>query len=228
MNRGKVVFTIMKQKKLSNYLEIGVLNGHIFFKVQSRFKIAVDPEFRFDALRKMGKLLVNPYNIFNKYFKKTSDDFFKEDAPEILSDKKLDIALIDGMHEYSFALNDVENSLKYLSENGVIIMHDCNPQKKADAASFEEWKARNFTKTWNGDVWRTVLHLRSFRDDINIFTLDCDHGLGIITWGKPDNKLNYTLQQIKQFTFEDFDQNRESWINLKPAEYFFDYFNLAK
>ena len=74
------------------------------------------------------------------------------------------------MHEYSYALRDVENTLKYLSENGVIILHDCNPQKKEDAVSFEEWKARDFKNTWNGDVWRTVLHLRSLRNDINIFT----------------------------------------------------------
>lgn len=228
MDREKVIITLMKQKKLSNYLEIGVLNGHIFFRVKSNFKIAVDPEFRFDGLRKVGKILLNPYNFFNKYFKKTSDDFFKEDAPGILSGKKLDIVFIDGMHEYSFALRDVENTLKYLSKEGVMVLHDCNPQQKADGASFEEWKARNFTETWNGDVWRTLFHLRSFRDDINVFTLDCDHGLGIITWGKPENKLNYTLQQIKQFTFEDFVQNRQSWINLKPAEYFFDYFHLAK
>jgi hypothetical protein len=72
------------------------------------------------------------------------------------------------------------------------------------------------------------LHLRCLRDDINIFTLDCDHGLGVITWGKQENKLNYTIEQIKQFTFEDFDQNRQSWINLKPADYFFDYFHLKK
>ncbi|HSN09668.1 MAG TPA: class I SAM-dependent methyltransferase [Hanamia sp.] len=228
MDREKVILTLMKQKKLSHYLEIGVFNGHIFFRVKSTFKIAVDPDFQFDTLRKTGKLFLNPYNLFNKYFEKTSDDFFTEDAPGLLSDRKLEIALIDGMHEYAYALRDVENSLNYLSDHGVIVLHDCNPRVKADSVSFEEWKARNFTGTWNGDVWRALLHLRSLRDDINVFTLDCDHGLGIVTIGKPENKLNYTLEQINKFTFEDFDANRTSWINLKPVEYFYEYFQFEK
>lgn len=228
MDREKVILTLMKQKKLSNYLEIGVFNGHIFFRVKSTFKIAVDPEFRFDTLRKAGKLFLNPYNLFNKYFKKPSDDFFTEDAPELLADRKLEIALIDGMHEYAYALRDVENCLTYLTDHGVIVLHDCNPKVKEDSVFFEEWKARNFTGTWNGDVWRTLLHLRSLRDDINVFTLDCDHGLGVVTFGKPENPLNFTLEEIEKFTFEDFDANRSSWINLKPADYFYEYFQLSK
>jgi hypothetical protein len=177
-------------------------------------------------LRKTGKLFLNPYNLFNKYFKKTSDNFFAEDAPDLLADRKLEIALIDGMHEYTYALRDVENSLNYLSDHGVIVLHDCNPQVKADSVSFEEWKARKFDGTWNGDVWRTLLHLRSLRDDINVFTLDCDHGLAIVTFGKPENPLNYTLQEIEKFSFEDFDANRLNWINLKPADYFYEYFQI--
>ncbi len=226
MDREKVILTLMKKKHLANYLEIGVFNGHIFFRVKSTFKIAVDPEFRFDLLRKTGKLFLNPYNLFNKYFKKTSDSFFTENAPGLLADRKLEIALIDGMHEYTYALRDVENSLNYLSDHGVIVLHDCNPQVKDDSVSFEEWKERKFANTWNGDVWRTLLHLRSLRDDINVFTLDCDHGLGIVTFGKPENPLNYTLQEIEKFTFEDFYANRLSWINLKPADYFYEYFQI--
>lgn len=228
MDREKVILALMKQKQFSNYLEIGVFNGHIFFKVKSNFKIAVDPDFRFDTLRKTGKLFLNPYNIFNKYFQKTSDDFFTQDAPDLVTDRKLEIALIDGMHEYAYALRDVENTLKYLSANGVIVLHDCNPKVKADSVSFGEWKARNFTGTWNGDVWRTILHLRSIRDDVNVFTLDCDCGLGVVTFGKPENPLNYSPGEIEKFTFEDFDANRASWINLKPADYFYKYFQFTK
>jgi hypothetical protein len=228
MNRKKVIQTLMKGKKLSRYLEIGVFTGHIFFMIKSRFKIAVDPCFQFNPLKKSGKLFLNPFNLFNKYFEKASDDFFGENAPDIFKNDLLEIALIDGMHEYIYALRDVENTLNYLTKNGIIVLHDCNPQKKEDAVSFEEWKARNFKGTWNGDVWRTILNLQSLRDDLNVFTLDCDHGLGIITRGKAKNKLNYSLQQIEQFSFEDFDANRESWINLKPADYFYEYFQLKR
>lgn len=68
MNRVTLIQSLMKQKGLKNYLEIGVFNGHVFFRVKSTFKIAVDPEFQFDALCKFGKTIINPYNLFNKYF----------------------------------------------------------------------------------------------------------------------------------------------------------------
>jgi hypothetical protein len=226
MDRLQIVQTLMKQKKLNNYLEIGVFNAHIFFKVKSNFKVAVDPEFRFDGLRKAGKMLVNPYNFYNRYFEKTSDDFFGEDAPALLENKKIDIALIDGMHEYAYALRDVENTLRYMSESAVIIMHDCNPQTKQSSVSFSEWKANHFEGIWNGDVWKAIVHLRSLRNDINVFVLDCDHGLGIITRKNPESKLGFRQEEIPGLRYEDLDENRKVWLNLKPENYFYEYFGL--
>jgi Methyltransferase domain len=225
MNRLTIIRALMDQKKLRNYLEIGVFNGVVFFRVKSWFKIAVDPEFAFDTARKIGKTIVNPFNLFSRYFKKTSDDFFALDAGRIFAKKKIELALVDGMHEYAFALRDVENSLKYLADDGVILMHDCNPQKKEQAGTFEEWRTRG-SGDWNGDVWKAVLHLRSTRDDIHVFVLDCDYGLGVITKGKPENKLSYTPSAIQAFTYEDFEANRQSWLNLKPADYFYEYFKV--
>ena len=49
MDREKVILQLMREKNLKNYLEIGVFNGHIFFRVKGNFKIAVDPEFRFST-----------------------------------------------------------------------------------------------------------------------------------------------------------------------------------
>jgi len=216
----------MKQKRLKNYLEIGVFNGHVFFRVKSNFKIAVDPEFAFDTLRKIGKILINPYNLFNNYFSKTSDDFFAQDAPSLFAQKKVEIALVDGMHEYEYALRDVENILKYLSDDGIIVMHDCNPQTAEEAGTYEQWKSIGNTGQWNGDVWKTILHLRSFRKDIDVFVLDCDQGLGIVPKRKPENNPDLSLEQIKSFTYQDFDANRQQWINLKPVSYIYEYFKL--
>ena len=54
----------------------------------------------------------------------------------------------------------------------------------------------------------------------------CDEGLGVVTFGTPENKLNFTPEQIKSFGYEDFAKNRKEWLNLKPANYFFEYFNI--
>ncbi len=229
MNRLKAIQLLMKYKQLKNYLEIGVFNGHIFFRIKSKLKIAVDPDFTFDKLRIFGKIILNPLNIYNKYFKKTSDLFFEKDAASLLSNNKIEISLIDGMHEYDFSTRDVENVLEYLSKDGVIIMHDCNPLTKKAACSFEDWKQRDFEGTWNGDVWKTILYLQCTRQDVQVFVLDCDHGLGFVTkTNEPSKLLPYTKDQIQALTYEDFDKNRAEFINLKSPDYFYDYFKIKQ
>ena len=80
MNRLDIIKSLIAQKNLKNYLEIGVENGHNFFRVKSSFKVAVDPAFAFDTARRLGKTLVNPSNLNNHYFEKTSDDFFAQNS----------------------------------------------------------------------------------------------------------------------------------------------------
>ncbi|AQG80870.1 class I SAM-dependent methyltransferase [Spirosoma montaniterrae] len=227
MNRLELIQALMRQKGLRNYLEIGVENGRIFFRVQSKFKVAVDPHFMFDTGRKIGKTILNPYNVYNQYFEKTSDDFFTQDADHVFAGRKLDLALVDGMHEYHYALRDVENTLRYLSNDGVIIMHDCNPQSAQAAGRFDDWKEG----VWNGDVWRSVIHLRSQRPDLNVFVLDCDHGLGIITKRKPADPvlgtpISFTPTQIQALTYDEFDANRTNWLNLKSEDFAKAFFGL--
>jgi hypothetical protein len=227
-NRRYFINRLLKEKKFSSYLEIGVFLGHVFFYISAKKKIAVDPHFRFGLFRKFKRIFNNLTNLNAKFYEKTSDAFFAEDAPGLYGNSKLDVCLVDGMHEYQFALRDVENALRCLQQHGVIIMHDCNPLTAQAAISFEEWKANDFKSTWNGDVWKAVVDLRSTRDDINVFVLDCDEGLGVVTYGKPENKLNFTPDQIKSFSYEDFSKNRKEWLNLKPPSYFFEYFKLEK
>ena len=132
-----------------------------FLKSKANLKQVVDPEFRFDFLRKLGKIIINPFNLYNKYFLKTSDEFFKEDAQFVFNGKQVDIALVDGMHEYHFALRDVENILQYLDSDGIIIMHNCNPKSEEAWITFNQWKERGMSGTWNGDLWKTIVHLRT-------------------------------------------------------------------
>ena len=225
MDRSEVIQYLVDKKKYKRYLEIGVFNGEVFFKIKASHKYAVDPVFRFVKETKYKMMLKNRSNVNAKYFTKTSDDFFKEDAPKLFSKKKIDICFIDGMHEYDFVLRDTINALNYLDEEGVIILHDCNPLTAEAEVSFAEWKKRGFTGEWNGDVWKIIVHLKSMRDDINVFTLDTDQGLGIITKGNRQAKLNFTEEQIRQFTFKDIDANRKEWLSLKPESYLLEYFH---
>lgn len=226
VDRLRVVQTLMEKFDLKNYLEIGVHAAHIFFKVKSTFKVAVDPEFRFSKWKQITRTFTNPYNIYNRYFEKTSDAFFAEDAPRLFKDKPIQLAFIDGMHEYAFALRDIENSVKYLTDDGVIVLHDCNPATKEAEVSFEAWKQRNYVGSWNGDVWKSILHIRATRKDLTAFVLDTDEGVGVITKRPDNNPLQLTPQQISALTYADLEKNRKEYLNLQSWDYLYKYFNL--
>lgn len=228
MNRLFFLKKLFRNKNFKTYLEIGVFQGRVFFSVPAHTKMAVDPEFRFTTSKKIKKVFRRFSNLWAKFYEKTSDAFFADDAPALFRNDKLAVCLVDGMHEYSYALRDIENSLKYLQKDGVVFVHDCNPKTKQAGASFEEYKNRGFTEDWNGDVWKAIVHLRSLRDDVNVFVLDCDQGLGIVSFGKPENKLDFTQEQITALTYEQFSENRKQWLNLKEPSYFFDYFEIEK
>ncbi len=225
MTRIEVIQRLIDSYGFRNYLEIGVRNGKCFFEIKARNKIAVDPEFVISGTRKLKRIFSNFSNLNNHWYEETSDDFFANHA-DLFAKNKIDIALVDGMHEYAFALRDVENCINHLADNGVIIMHDCNPPGEAEAVSFEAWKNRGFSGDWNGDVWKAVLHLRSLRPDINAFVLDTDHGLGVVTKRKPENPRSYTAAQIADLSFTDLSANRQAFLNLKPLSYLEEYFKL--
>ncbi|KAA2238509.1 class I SAM-dependent methyltransferase [Chitinophaga agrisoli] len=226
LDRSIIAQWLIDNYGFNTYMEIGVEHGHIFFPVKAKRKIAVDPIFRFNWRQKLKMAFKYPQNFNASYFQKESDRFFAKYVTKALRGKPLDICLVDGMHEYAFALRDVENCLQYMPDNGVIIMHDCNPKSREASYTWKEYRDNNYSGDWNGDVWKTIMHLRSTRQDINVFVLDCDHGLGIITKGKQEKPLSFTPAQIEQLTYEEFAANRQEWLNMKPESYFHEYFKV--
>ncbi|MDB5231171.1 MAG: hypothetical protein JWN76_1976 [Chitinophagaceae bacterium] len=225
--RRQLVQQLLKKIGFNNYLEIGIFFGRVFFHVNARNKIAVDPHFKFSRARLFKRRLKSLSNMRAKLFEETSDVFFEKHAASVLK-KPLHVCLVDGMHEFEFALRDVLNCLEYLDKDGVIIMHDCNPPTAEHEISFKEWEADRFKNEWNGDVWKTIVYLRSVRRDLNIFVADCDHGLGIITKRKPSvPALDFiSADQVKQLSFQQLNENRQHYLNLQPASYLEEFFSI--
>ena len=77
----------------------------------------------------------------SELFYETSDMFFEKHATELFSKDPLNVAFVDGLHTWEQTYQDVLNCLNYLSDNGVILMHDCNPPTAATAHPAESWQA---------------------------------------------------------------------------------------
>lgn len=225
MKRTDVIQGIIDKKKARAYLEIGVFNGSNFFPIKARRKVAVDPSFAFSPMRKLKWTVRNMSNWTARYHQVTSDDFFARGK----GGGRFDVAFIDGLHTYEQSLKDVLNALDSLNDDGVIVMHDCNPPHEAaaqPAASREHMADLNlpgWTGEWNGDVWKTVCYLRSRRKDLRVFVLDCDYGLGIVTKGAPDACLNLSEDALNNMTYNDLARDRRNLLNLKDESYFYEF-----
>ncbi len=225
LNRVKVIQTIIDRIKAKTYLEIGVEGGHTFLRINAREKIAVDPEFKIRRKKRFKHIFKNPSNLFNTYHQMESDTFFETKSNK-LARRGVDVALIDGLHTYEQSLRDAQNTLKFLNQKGIIVMHDCNPPCKTaayPASSFKQAESLNldeWTGQWYGDVWKTVCYLRSTQKNLRIFVLDCDCGLGIITRGTPENILSYSEQDINNLTYNNLNEDRTEILNLKGPDFF--------
>jgi len=184
MNRTDIINFYTERKQDCHYLEIGI--GHPsanFSKIKAAYKDAVDP--------------VNPCNYPMK-----SDAFF------INNTQKYDVVFIDGDHKAVQVIKDVINSLKCLDAEGIILLHDCNPQ-------LEIHQTENIsTQHWNGSVWKAILHFRQNDPDLFICTVDIDEGIGII---KP-NKKQDLFKCDEPIDFSLLCKYRKQILNLMTIE----------
>ena len=213
VTRTTVIQQLIDQSSEKLYLEIGVFVGHNFLQIEANRKIAIDHNKRIKHTSQFSENTV--------FYEMTSDVFFEKQIDEIL-DKKIDVAFIDGLHTYEQSLNDVLNCLDYLKGDGFIVMHDCFPKTKAAAHPIQTvaQKMPSYQGFWNGDVFKTILWLRTNRPDLTVFVLDADHGLGII-YKKPAKKLlTLSEKEIKDMTFEIFKSNQSEYLNLKDKSIF--------
>ena len=88
----------------------------------------------------------------NLSFNCTSPEFFNKNKDFF------DIIFIDGLHLEYQVDKDIEGSLKFLSKDGFIILHDCNPPTEFQQR--ENYEVDGKFPPWNGTVWKSFAKLR--------------------------------------------------------------------
>jgi hypothetical protein len=222
MNRTKAVQQVLDGRVKRVYLEIGVSRGVAFRCITADKKIAVDPAFKLSA---RSRRRADAKARATHYFETTSDAFFVNETA-FLEQHGIDVALIDGLHTHGQVVRDVENTMRYLRDDGVIVLHDCNPASASiayPATSYADFLASErghwWHKAWSGDVWKAIVHLRSTRNDLRVAVLNCDRGVGVVRKGFPESRLSYSTAQIGALNYADLAADRERLLNLKPAAY---------
>ena len=99
----------------------------------------------------------------------TSDEFFSGPRlGELLGGQTVDMAFVDGMHLFEFALRDFMNLEASVGPESLIAVHDCLPRDQV-SASREPFADPSF---WTGDVWKLAVCLLDYRPDLAITLLD--------------------------------------------------------
>lgn len=138
------------------YLEIGVETGAtLAFAKSSERVIGVDP----DASKLRRELLPPQARVFHE----TSDAFFATSArADVLGERSVELAFIDGMHLFEYALRDFVNVEAWCAPGSTVVLHDCVPLSPLSASRERR------TKFWVGDVWKVVSILRERRPELRV------------------------------------------------------------
>jgi hypothetical protein len=182
LSRHDILRALHRDVRPRTYLEIGVNDGKslALSRVPS---IAIDPAF----------VVKVPISCDVRLVKATSDAFFKSRDPlghfrtgrnpframarrnplSIMRDPVIEMAFIDGMHLFEFALRDFMNVERHSTWSTVIMLDDMLPRNVDEAAR------DRVTRAWAGDVYKVVEVLNRYRPDLIIVPIH-SAGTGVL------------------------------------------------
>ena len=191
MLRTDIINYLIQRYNYNSYLEIGVQFPHSNYdKIEIKNKAGVEPYPAEDLLHKHIVEL-------------TSDMFFKS----LEADVKYDIIFIDGLHTREQCLADILNSLKHLSDNGTILVHDCIPTAEYQTSIEDNGKE------WTGDVWKSIVDIKA-KDGLDVSTIDTDWGIGCIRL----NANNVGFENQIPLEWENYQLLKHELLNIKSID----------
>jgi hypothetical protein len=136
------------------YLEIGVRHGN-------SLALVACPAVGVDPAPEIGAPLSPQVQVISE----TSDRFFAHRADGLLT-APVDLAFIDGMHWFEFALRDFMNIEQRSHPATVVVFDDVYPAHPLQA------ERERSTRVWTGDIWKIAGCLRCFRRGLLLIPFD--------------------------------------------------------
>ena len=164
--------------KPKTYLEIGVQHGwSLDLAHRAELPVGVDPHPLVEA---KGNQSIFPL---------TSDEFFNKRGFVL---PPVDLAFIDGMHLYEYALRDFINVLRYVHKDSVVVFDDVLPRNQGEANRVQ------CPGDWTGDVWKIHRTVPVYRPDLKFRLVDTQPtGLLLVTgFDKKTNVIVTSLNRV--------------------------------
>jgi hypothetical protein len=193
------------------YVEIGVAKGDSIRRVGPGTRVLgvdTEPAIKFKL----------PPNV--KIFAQTSDSFFSQtNVRAELGGLPIDLAFIDGMHNFEFALRDFMNIEALCAPESTILIHDTYPLDGRTAAR------ERATVFWSGDIWRLTLLLRKHRPDLAVNTIGAPPtGLAVVRNLDPRSRyirdrLDDLIEEYLAVEFSVLDGRKADRLALFPNDW---------
>ena len=162
-NKHDVLAWLHRWLQPALYLEIGVDQG-VSLACATGPAIGVDPrpDLRMSVdLPPTARIMAS-----------SSDAFFAQQAAALLQPAP-ELAFIDGMHLFEFALRDLLHTERPMAPWGLVVIDDIYPCHPIQA------RRRRRSGSWTGDVWKLLPILRAHRPDLTLLCLNA-HTTGLL------------------------------------------------
>ena len=206
-----VLARIHRHLQPRTYVEIGVQRGYSLAVVLPQTRVlGIDPQPILSE--------TPPPNV--RIFAETSDDFFaRHDVRAELGGLPIDLAFIDGMHRFEYALRDFMNLERWCAPQSTITFDDCFPHDRTTATREQH------TTFWSGDVWKVLVLLKKYRPELAIHTVAAPRtGLCIVRNLNPastfirDN-LQRLVDEFMALDYSYLEKDRAKKLNLFPNDW---------
>ena len=207
-NITNVVNYLVEQNNYKKYLEIGVWDGRVFNKVVCDFRCGIDKRVKI-SYTTSDKI---------KLMDIESSEFFAQ------NNETFDIIVLSRKNSFESIKQDLNNALKILSENGTIVINNCNPTED----DVEK----------NGEAYKVVTELRhdSFSglvEKLKVWTVEVEGGACIIR--KENTKVKDNENSLKKIFSKSLKGELMNWstfsyykseiMNIIKFANFLDIFN---
>ncbi len=191
-----------------SYLEIGVGEGRsIALASPPTCTIGVDPEPR---------ICWPPQTECHIYSERSDEFFASKRLAVLLAGRPLALVFVDGSHMFQQSLRDFINAEAFCGTRSVVLFHDTIP---FDDVTQRPDRQRKF---YTGDVWKTVLCLRRFRPDLDVFTVSTPpSGLTVVTGLDPTSRVladnfDSIVAQLGNVPYAEVERTMREKLNVVP------------
>ncbi len=208
-NYIQVLRWLHEELRPASYLEIGVSHGlSLSLAMPPTIALGIDPCPKVDP----------QWQTPTQVLRMTSSDFFsRHSLAEFFHGNCFSLALVDGLHQFEQAIDDIFNLEVYAQPDSVIAVHDTIPLDEKTAARTRR------TQFHTGDVWKVVPFLKQFRPDLEMVTVRTGpSGMTLIRRFSPSPRKQqadaHALARFQDLPWQYFKQHRNEFLETIPNE----------